>query len=156
MNVQIVVRRIIFLHNHTNDMGREYLFCACCHEEIYENETTCSEKKTMTDNFDNIHYCPKCMSNKLTTVSDIHSLTKYKHCNCCGHTIYPSNEQSPPTEHKLDEEWVSPSKKREDFIFEVREEINNLAWSIHDSKTQILVENIQNIFNKIIDYIEEN
>ena len=57
-----------FLHNRTNDMGREYLFCACCHEEIYENETTCSEEKTMTDNFDYIHYCPKCMSNKLTTV----------------------------------------------------------------------------------------
>ena len=113
-------------------------------------------KKTMTDNFDNIHYCPKCMSNKLTIVSDIHSLAKYKHCNCCGHTIDPSNEQSPPTEHKLDEEWVSLSKKKEDFIFEMREEISNLTWSIHDSKTQILVENIQNILNRIIDYIEEN
>ena len=38
----------------------------------------------------------------------------------------------------------------------MREEISNLTWSIHDSKTQILVENIQNILNRIIDYIEEN
>ena len=110
----------------------------------------------MMNNFDYIHYCPKCMSNKLTTISDTRSLTKYKHCNCCGHTIYPSNEQSPPTKPKIYEDWVSLSKKKEDFIFEMREEINNLTWSIHDSQTQILVENIQNIFNKIIDYIEEN
>lgn len=108
------------------------------------------------DNFDYIHYCPKCMSNKLTTTSDTRSLTKYKHCNCCGHTIYPSNEQSPPTEHKIDEEWVSLSKKKEDFIFEMREEINHLDWCVHDSRSMTLVENIQNIFNKIIDYIEEN
>lgn len=130
--------------------------CPNCDEEIYENETTCSEKKAMIDNLDNIHYCPKCMSSRLTTVTDIHSLTKYKHCNSCGHTIYPSNEQSPPTEHKIDEEWVSLSKKKEDFIFETREEISHLDWCSHDSQTQTLVENIQNIFNKIIDYIEEN
>lgn len=108
------------------------------------------------DNFDYIHYCPKCLSNKLTTVTDIRSDTKYKHCNCCGHKIYPSEEESPPTKRKIDEEWISPSKKKEDFIFEMREEINHLTWSIHDSQTQTLVENIQNIFNKIIDYIEEN
>lgn len=135
---------------------RMFKICTICGEEIYENETTCSEEKAMTDNFDNIHYCPKCMSSRLTTITDIHSLTKYKHCNSCGHTIYPSNEQSLPTEHKIDEEWVSLSKKKEDFIFEMREEINHLTWSIHDSQTQILVENIQNILNRIIDYIEEN
>ena len=45
---------------------------------------------------------------------------------------------------------------KENFIFEMREEISNLTWSIHDSKTQTLIENIQNIFNRIIDYIEEN
>lgn len=47
-------------------------------------------------------------------------------------------------------------KEKENFIFEMREEISALDWCSHDSKTQILVENIQNIFNRIIDYIEEN
>ena len=82
------------LHWRKNNMGRDYLFCSDCHEEIYENETTCSEEKA--------------------------------------------------------------AKEKENFIFEMREEISHLTWCIHDSKTQILVENIQNIFNRIIDYIEEN
>ncbi len=79
-----------------NNFGRPYLFCHDCHEEIFENETTYSEEKTIKE------------------------------------------------------------KEKENFIFEMREEISNLTWSIHDSKTQILVENIQNILNRIIDYIEEN
>jgi hypothetical protein len=91
-----------------NDFGRPYLFCHDCHEEIYENETTCS--------------------------------------------VYHVQETA-----DAKEEWFEQKRKeKENFIFEMREEISNLTWSIHDSKTQILVENIQNIFNRIIDYIEEN
>jgi hypothetical protein len=102
-----------FLHNHTNDMGRKSLFCASCHEEIYESETTCSEGQHAV-------YCVK-------KIADVK------------------------------EDWLNQKQKeKENFIFEMREEISNLTWSIHDSKTQILVENIQNIFNRIIDYIEEN
>lgn len=78
----------------TNEFGRAFKQCPVCTEQIYENETTCSEEKT--------------------------------------------------------------TKEKENFIFEMREEVSNLTWSIHDSKTQVLVENIQNIFNRIIDYIEEN
>ena len=84
------------LRETKNEFGRSYLICLNCHEELYENEITCSEEKTTKE------------------------------------------------------------KEKENFIFEMREEISNLTWSIHDSKTQILVENIQNILNRIIDYIEEN
>ena len=42
-----------FLHNHTNNMGREYLFCACCHEEIYEDEDTCYDVSKAPDDIDN-------------------------------------------------------------------------------------------------------
>jgi hypothetical protein len=40
----------------------------------------------------------------------------------------------------------------------MREEISNLTWSIsnNDIHPVVLVENIQNILNRIIDYIEEN
>ena len=34
------------LHWRKNKMERDYLFCSDCHEEIYENETTCSEVPT--------------------------------------------------------------------------------------------------------------
>jgi hypothetical protein len=80
----------------TNDFGRLYLFCHDCHEEIFENEITCSEEKTTKE------------------------------------------------------------KEKENFIFEMREEISNLNWSVHDTRSAVLIENIQNIFNRIIDYIEEN
>ena len=84
-----------FISNH-NEFGRLYKLCPVCHEEIYENETTCSAEKTTKE------------------------------------------------------------KEKENFIFEMREEISALDWCSHDAKTQTLVENIQNIFNRIIDYIEEN
>jgi hypothetical protein len=96
-----------------NDFGRPYLFCHDCHEEIYENETTCSEEQHAV-------YCVKKIAN-------------------------------------AKEDWLNQKRKeKENFIFEMREEISNLTWTRPDPKTQILVENIQNILNRIIDYIEEN
>lgn len=47
-------------------------------------------------------------------------------------------------------------ERKRDFVFEMREEISALSWNVHDSHTEILVNNIQNILNRIIDYIEEN
>ena len=97
----------------TNDFGRPYLFCHSCHEEIFENETTCSEERYAVFHVE--------------TFAD------------------------------TQENWLKQKQKRkENFIFEMREEISNLDWCSHDIKTQTLVENIQNIFNRIIDYIEEN
>jgi predicted nucleic acid-binding Zn ribbon protein len=97
----------------TNEFGRPFKQCTVCTEQIYENETTCSEEQDIID----------CMIETLDA----------------------------------EEEWLKQKKKeKENFIFEMREEINYLTWFIHDSKTQPLVENIQNILNRIIDYIEEN
>jgi hypothetical protein len=84
-----------------------------CDEEIYENETTCSEERH--------------------TVNCMKKITDAK------------------------EDWLNQKRKeKENFIFEMREEISNLNWSIRDTYSAVLVENIQNILNRIIDYIEEN
>jgi hypothetical protein len=97
----------------TNEFGRPFKQCQICREEIYENETACSE----------------------------------------GHRTFYCVEEIADAK----EGWFEQKRKeKEDFIFEMREEISNLTWNIHDSKTQILIENIQNILNRIIDYIEEN
>lgn len=96
-----------------NEFGRPFKQCVVCTEQIFENETTCSEERHTVD----------CMTE-----------------------ILGSNEAV--KEQK--------QKKKENFIFEMREEINHLTWSIHDARSMILVENIQNILNRIIDYIEEN
>lgn len=101
------------LRETENQFGRSYVLCLNCGEEIYENETTCSEEQHI--------------------VYGIKKITDAK------------------------EDWIDQKRKdKENFIFEMREEISNLDWCSHDSKTQTLVENIQNILNRIIDYIEEN
>ena len=101
------------IENSESPIKRMFKLCTICNEEIYENETTCSEEQHT------IAYMPE---------------------------ILGSNEAVE----------AQKKKEKENFIFEMREEISNLTWSIHDSQTQILVENIQNILNRIIDYIEEN
>jgi hypothetical protein len=92
--------------------------------------------------------CPNCRNNVL--VIHINDFGRpYLFCHDC-HEEFFVNETT------CSEERTTKEKEKENFIFEMREEISNLTWSIHDSKTQILVENIQNILNRIIDYIEEN
>jgi hypothetical protein len=81
-------------------------------------------------------------------------------CPRCREEIF-GNDHLTPAEF---EEWNTtmsidipvPKADKELFIFEMREEISNLTWNVHDSNTLVLVENIQNILNRIIDYIEEN
>ena len=101
------------ISNH-NEFGRLYKLCPVCHEEIYENETTCSEEQHTIGGYEKI----------MNNIEEIEKLRR--------------------------------QKEKENFVFEMREEISALDWCSHDSKTQTLVENIQNIFNRIIDYIEEN
>jgi hypothetical protein len=96
-------------------------------------------------NLDNITECPNCTSGRLNSATNQFG-RPFKRCPICTEEIYEN-------EYPLFEE---EQKKKENFIFEMREEISNLDWCSHDSKTQILVENIQNILNRIIDYIEEN
>lgn len=125
---------------HTaNEFGRAFKQCPVCTEQIYENEYTLSEKEQHTvDYIDRIIDTTKNnFSNKQRTLNEM------------------AEEQ---LERERQSAKLIKAKKaaKEGFIFEMREEISNLTWNIHDSKTQILVENIQNIFNRIIDYIEEN
>ena len=40
------------LHWRKNNMGRDYLFCSDCHEEIYEDEDTCYDIGKAPDDID--------------------------------------------------------------------------------------------------------
>jgi transcription elongation factor Elf1 len=118
-------------------------------------------------NLNDITECPRCGSNTLALyIHDDPSISDYKKCPSCGEKIYTNETTCSEGQHAVHcvkkiadakEDWLNQKQKeKENFIFEMREEINYLTWFIHDSKTQPLVENIQNIFNRIIDYIEEN
>ena len=95
-----------------------------------------------------LNECPNCGRRGLIRTTNEFG-RPFNQCQICTEEIYEN-------EATYFEEKTTKEKKKDDFIFEMREEISNLNWCSHDSKTQILVENIQNIFNKIIDYIEEN
>lgn len=104
--------------------------------------------------------CPNCHEQGLIrTVNEFNR--PYLICSACREEIF-ENETTCSIYHikkfaNTKEEWLKQKQERkENFLFEMREEISNLTWSFHDSKTQTLIENIQNILNRIIDYIEEN
>ena len=112
-----------------------------------------------------VKYCPNCLNNVLVIRTNDFD-RPYLFCRDCHEEIYENeitrSEEKYAVFHtkkfaETKEEWLKQKQERkENFIFEMREEISNLNWSIHDSKTQVLIENIQNILNRIIDYIEEN
>ena len=45
---------------------------------------------------------------------------------------------------------------KEQLLFTLREEINNLRVSIHDTHSMTLINRLTDIFTMIADYIEEN
>lgn len=104
------------------------------------------------------HCCPNCGHTQLGYVIDAIQNEVYLQCPRCQETIY-GNDHLTPAELEKWNATISIDKQvtktdKDLFIFEMREEISNLTWNIYN--TQILVENIQNILNRIIDYIEEN
>lgn len=106
------------------------------------------------------HSCPNCGHTQLGYGIDAIQNEVFLQCPRCGEEVF-GNDHLTPAEF---EEWCATmsidkqvTKTDKDlFIFEMREEISNLTWNIYDTNSQVLVENIQNILNRIIDYIEEN
>ena len=106
------------------------------------------------------HSCPNCGHAQLGYIIDAIQNEVFLQCPRCREEIF-GNGHLTPAEF---EEWnttmsigIPVAETDKDlFIFEMREEISNLTWNAHDKNTLRLVENIQNILNRIIDYIEEN
>ena len=121
----------------TNEFGRPFLQCVVCTEQIYENETTCSEEQHTVDHIEQIFDADKPFSKKQKNLNEM--VEEYLERERHSAKLFEARQAA-----------------KEGFIFEMREEINHLSWSIHDARSMVLVENIQNIFNRIIDYIEEN
>lgn len=98
-------------------------------------------------NLAHISECPNCGSPDHLRETENEFGRHYLICINCHEELFEDEDTY------FEEKAV---KEKENFIFEMREEISALDWCSHDVKTQILVENIQNILNRIIDYIEEN
>lgn len=100
--------------------------------------------------------CPNCGNSDLDCWFNLNTQKHSKYCAQCDEEIFEKEPDLCVVGVDLESKKSRTTEDKEHFIFEMREEISNLTWSIHDSKSQILVENIQNILNRIIDYIEEN
>lgn len=101
-------------------------------------------------NLKEITECPRCGSNTLALyVHGDPSISDYKKCPACGEKLYESES----TQSGLSED---KKKKKEQLIFDLREDVEYLTQNIHDAHTMTLVCNLREIFNKLIDYIEEN
>ena len=108
------------------------------------------------DNLDKTYTCPNCGHKELECWYNINTEKKSRHCPECDETIFQKESDLCVVGVDLENKKSRATKDKEGFIFEMREEISNLTWNIYDTNTQVLVENIQNILNRIIDYIEEN
>lgn len=94
--------------------------------------------------------CQVCGSTDLYFAYNENTFRLNQICDKC-HTVHYLTTVLPKETFE-----VEKRKEKENFIFEMREEISNLNWSIRDPYSATLIENIQNILNRIIDYIEEN
>lgn len=104
----------------------------------------------LVDKLSNIDKCENCGSIYLLTCSDRLGVFKY-----CAHCQEEHRERETYVELvKIDETEKAPAK--EQLIQELHEEVDNLRWCVWDSKSERLVSNITYIFNKMIEYIENN
>ena len=108
------------------------------------------------DNLDKTHACPNCGHNELGCLYNLSTQKISKHCPECNEAIFQKETDRCVVSVDLENKKSCTIEDKEAFIFEMREEISDLTWNIYDTNSQVLVENIQKILNRIIDYIEEN
>ena len=99
-------------------------------------------------NLNDIDECPNCKRHSLIRITNEFG-RQFKQCQICNEEIFEN-------EVTCNDSDTEKEKKKDRFIFSLREEVSCLSWNIHDARSMALVNNIQEIFNKIIDYIEEN
>lgn len=104
----------------------------------------------LVDELSNIDKCENCGSIYLLTCSD--RLGNFKYCTHCMEEYRP--RESCAELVRIDETEKAPEK--EQLVQALREEVDSLRWCSWDARSDLLVGNITNIFNKLIDYIENN
>lgn len=104
----------------------------------------------LVDDLKKIDKCENCGSIYLLTCSDRLGIFKY-----CAHCQEEHRERNSFVELvRIDETEKAPAK--EQLVQELREDVDNLRWCVWDAKSDQLVGNITSIFNKLIEYIENN
>jgi hypothetical protein len=104
----------------------------------------------LVDELNKLDKCQNCGNTTLLNCTD--RLGDFKYCTQC--TEEHREQESFIDLVNIDETEKAPAK--EQFIQELREDVDNLRWCVWDVKSDQLVGNITSIFNKLIEYIENN
>ena len=98
-------------------------------------------------NLKHIDQCPNCTGRGLVRTVD-ESGRPFLQCPICTETIYEIIT--------IFDQEREKQEKKEQFVFELREEIYRLKWYAHTVDDAALIEQISLVLNRIIDYIENN
>lgn len=104
----------------------------------------------LVDELSKITKCQNCGSTDLLNCTD--RLGYFKYCIQCMEEYRP--RESFVELVRIDETEKAPEK--EQLVQALREEVDSLRWCSWDARSDQLVCNMTNIFNKLIDYIENN
>jgi hypothetical protein len=103
-------------------------------------------------------------------IKDVRAMKEYKYCSRCQEEIYEGNitiddsmislpqEEAKAHTIKTDNEETArqAQEEKDQFLFNLREEINNLKWHAHTVEDAQLMEHLSFIFTQIADYIENH
>lgn len=122
----------------------------------------------LVPNLKTILHCPNCGSSKLYEIEDPMELSVKVFCLDCHEEIREGNitidnsmisipyEESRTIKTNNEETARRAQEEKEKFLFNLREEINNLKWHAHTVEDAQLMEHLSLIFTQIADYIENH
>ena len=130
----------------------------------------------IVSNLKTILTCPNCGRDKLYEIKDPMELSTKICCLDCHEEIVEGNitidnlaisipyDESrtikiPTREEIYEQECISQKREEEEkekFLFNLREEINNLKWHARTVEDAQLMEHLSFIFTQIADYIENH
>ena len=104
----------------------------------------------LVDELNKLDQCQNCGNTNLLNCTD--RLGDFKYCTFC--TEEHREQKTCIDLVKIDETEKAPSK--EQLIQGLREDLDSLKWCSWDARSDRLIDNITHIFNKLIEYIENN
>ena len=121
-------------------------------------------------NLNEITECPNCGSIHLYTVEDRYVFSKYYKCGDCGEEIREGNiitdnstlsiphsiAEAETTKIDNEETARRAQEEKDQFLFNLREEIDRLRYNILDTYSMMFVNKLTDIFTQIADYIENH
>lgn len=121
-------------------------------------------------NIKTILHCPNCGSSELYEMKDPMELSVKVFCLDCHEELREGNitidnsmisiphEEAETRTIETDNEETArrAQEEKEQFLFNLREEINNLKWHAHTAEDANLMEHLSFIFTQIADYIENH